>query len=398
MIKTTFHEFAEVASKQYDKNAREELEKQLNYFVKDYSIELIKKLGLPQVLMFFSSSVAKSNKNKVIQKTDVEEAFSFLRYLVTRDFIENVFENKTINLGLPIAEQKSTRLKSLLQVKGGMKTKNNLDLKISRLISFLEDQKLLTKHINRIEIEIRATILLLSRLYALGRSKINTKVSNSDIDLSYDLVRYMVLKLDTTKLKILKELYTIDETRIWSKMPKMVFDQTAHDHLSSTAYASWESELPESFETLKKYINCGSRPFISAIFGFSEIYGARKGINRVNTDDLMYILEDFEKAVFGKLNPMIIEENGIKISFSEDGLKLLKYISDWITNLLIDIFGKDEFVFNFTSTVPRQISLLLFISIVESIKRKTEKIDDQHLLNALIRWSALLKPLMLIEE
>ncbi|MHA1213544.1 MAG: hypothetical protein ACTSSH_13935, partial [Candidatus Heimdallarchaeota archaeon] len=90
MINTTFHDIAEVASKQYNKEAREELEKQLSYFTKECSTKVIKQLGLPQVLMFFSSSVAKSNNHEVIQTSDVRDAFSFMKYIVSSDSVEEL--------------------------------------------------------------------------------------------------------------------------------------------------------------------------------------------------------------------------------------------------------------------------------------------------------------------
>lgn len=398
MRNSTFHDIAEIASKQYNKDARKMLENQLNYFMREYDIELIKQLGLPQVLMFISSATAKSNRNEVITSSDVQDAFSFLRYIITRDLLENLIEKNKINLGLPRTEQVKGRLKELLKMKGDLKVKSNLDAKIERLKEFLLGHKLNQKHINRIEIELRAIILLLARIIVIGRLKSNYRLTSQDIDISYDIVRFLMLKLDTLKLKILTQLYFIDNIKIWQKIPKMVFDQSTHDHLSNTAYADWESQLPDSFETLKKHLNCSSRPFIAAILGFSEIYGAKKGITRVSTEELLYILEDFELTIFGKLSPMIIEKRGVKISFTEEGLDLLAHISKWITNTIVNKFGKDEFVFNFSSTVPRQISLIFFISFVESIKEKDQKIDISHILSAITRWTGILKVLLLQTE
>ncbi len=398
MRNSTFHDIAEIASKQYNKDARKMLENQLNYFMREYDIELIKQLGLPQVLMFISSATAKSNKNEVITSSDVQDAFSFLRYIITRDLLENLIEKNKINLGLPRTEQVKGRLKELLKMKGDLKVKSNLDAKIERLKEFLLGHKLNQKHINRIEIELRATILLLARIIVIGRLKSNYRLTSQDIDISYDIVRFLMLQLDTLKFKILTQLYFIDNIKIWQKIPKMVFDQSTHDHLSNTAYADWESQLPDSFETLKKHLNCSSRPFIAAILGFSEIYGAKKGITRVSTEELLYILEDFELTIFGKLSPMIIEKRGVKISFTEEGLDLLAHISKWITNTIVNKFGKDEFVFNFSSTVPRQISLIFFISFVESIKEKDQKIDISHILSAITRWTGILKVLLLQTE
>ncbi|NHJ39018.1 MAG: hypothetical protein FK731_03225 [Asgard group archaeon] len=398
MRNSTFHDIAEIASKQYNKDARKMLENQLNYFMREYDIELIKQLGLPQVLMFISSATAKSNRNEVITSSDVQDAFSFLRYIITRDLLENLIEKNKINLGLPRTEQVKGRLKELLKMKGDLKVKSNLDAKIERLKEFLLGHKLNQKHINRIEIELRATILLLARIIVIGKLKSNYRLTSQDIDISYDIVRFLMLKLDTLKLKILTQLYFIDNIKIWQKIPKMVFDQSTHDHLSNTAYADWESQLPDSFETLKKHLNCSSRPFIAAILGFSEIYGAKKGITRVSTEELLYILEDFELTIFGKLSPMIIEKRGVKISFTEEGLDLLAHISKWITNTIVNKFGKDEFVFNFSSTVPRQISLIFFISFVESIKEKDQKIDISHILSAITRWTGILKVLLLQTE
>jgi hypothetical protein len=173
----------------------------------------------------------------------------------------------------------------------------------------------------------------------------------------------------------------------------MIFDQSTHDHLSETAYAQWENELPDSFDALKKHLNCGSRPFITAIFGFSEIYGAKNNISKINSDDLNYILEDFEKMIFGNLSPMIIEENGVSIIFTEDGLRLLSNISQWITTIIVNRLGKDEFVLNYSTTVPRQISLLLFMSIVERIKSNESKINIKHILKSVMKWTNQLKNL-----
>lgn len=398
MRNSTYHDIADIASKQYDKDARKMLESQLNYFAREYSIEIIKQLGLPQVLMFISSAAAKSNNHEIITTSDVQEAFSLLRYIITRDLLENLIEKNKINLGLPRTEQVKGRLHELLKMKGDLKVKSNLDAKVDRLMDFLLSQRLNQKHIKRLEIELRATILLLARLIVIGRLKTNYRLTSQDIDIGYDITRFLMLKLDTLKLKILTQLYFIDNIKIWQKIPKMIFDQSTHDHLSSTAYADWESQLPDSFETLKKHLNCSSRPFIAAILGYSEIYGAKKGITRVSTEELLYILEDFESNIFGKLSPMIIEKSGIKISFTEEGLDLLAHISKWITNIIVNKFGKDEFVFNFSSTVPRQISLIFFISIVESIKEKDQKIDITHILSAIIKWSSILKVLLLQNE
>ena len=141
MRKSTFQEFAEVASKEYSNQARKSLEETLNHFAKETTSDVVRQLGLPQVLMFFSSTIAKQNQNKVIQSTDVEEAFSLLQYLLERDLNSTLLVNDELNLGLPFAMRQQNRLAILLKVKGNMKTKNNLDSKISRLVDFLKSQK-----------------------------------------------------------------------------------------------------------------------------------------------------------------------------------------------------------------------------------------------------------------
>ena len=391
MFAGTFTDMAEIASKNYDKNARAELEKQLNFFSKEYPKETIKQLGLPQVLMFLSSTTAKSNKHKNIIASDVAEAFAFLRYLITRDFVEEIMKKGYLNIGLSQSEKLAGRLNDLLNVRGDMRTKNNLDGKVTRLISFLQEHKLNQKHVKRIEIEIRAMILLLARLIAVSKAKPEFKVSSEAIDLGYDIVRFLIFKLDTTKFKILENLYAIDDQKVWSKVPRIVFDQSTHDHLSSTAYAEWEGNLPNSFDALKKHLNCSSRPFISAIHGFCEIYGAKKDLTRVSSQELLYILEDFEKLIFGNKNPMIVEDYITKISFTTEGLELLSSISKWITTIIVNKFGKDEFVFSFSSTVPRQISLLFFISLVEQVNSKEPKISVNHIARAIEKWTSQLK-------
>ncbi|MFW9923460.1 MAG: hypothetical protein ACFFDW_09275 [Candidatus Thorarchaeota archaeon] len=397
MFTGTFTDIADIASKNYDQKAKHELEKQLNFYAREYTKETIIELGLPQVLMFLSSTIAKSNNHKIINSEDVEIAFAFLRYLLSSDIIEDLIENNHINIGLPLSTDLPGRLIKLLKIKGDMRTKTNLDGKISRLISFLSEQKLNQKHINRIEIELRATILLLSRLISNSKNRNDFKVLNEQIDLSYDLIRYLIFKLDSINLRILRELYIIDDEKIWRKIPKMIFDQSAHDHLSSTAYAEWESNLPQNFESLKKHINCSPRPFLTAILGFSEIYGAKKDVTRVSSHEMLYILEDFEKYIFGNLNPLILEKSAKDITFTKEGLTLLGKISKWIQKIIINRFGKDEYVFNFNSTVTRHMSLLLFIAIIEQARDKVEKIDVKQVANAIFKWSEQLKILKTLQ-
>ncbi|MBN1329569.1 MAG: hypothetical protein JXA54_08860 [Candidatus Heimdallarchaeota archaeon] len=393
MINTTFHDISEVATKQYQKEAKEELEDKLKYFLKESSVDIIKQLGLQYVFMLFSSCVAKSNNHENIGINDVNEAFTFLKYILSRDSVENILVKNGINLGLPQAEQPRNRLADLMQIKGDVRTKNNLDSKITRLKEFLSDQRLSAKYLDKIEKEIRATILFLSRLFCISRLNPTPIVPSSDIDIAYDFVRYLMLKLTPLKLKVLNILYIIDDEKIWRKIPKMFFDQTTHDHLSNTAYSQWENELPENFETLKKHINCSARPFIAAILGYSELYGAKHQISRVSSEELVDILDDFEKRIFGNTSPMIMEDRGLIFTFTEEGLEVLGNISNWITDLIVNKLGKDEFVFNFSSTVPRQISLLFFISIFETIKSKERKIDLIHILTALSKWANILQSL-----
>ena len=398
MFKGTFEDISEIASKKYDQKAKNELERQLNFYTSKYSAEEIKQLGLPQVLMFLSSTAAKSNKHKIIESSDVIEAFAFLRYILSRDFISKILDENSINIGLPLSEKLSTRFSDLIKIKGDMKTKNNLNGKVSRLISFLQEQKFNQKHINRIEIEIKATILLISRLIAVSRLKTDNKVLSSDIDTSYDLVRYLMFKLDNLHFKILRDLYQIDNEKIWNAFSSITFDQSTHDHLSSTAYARWESALPETFESLKKHINCSTRPFLGAIHGFCEIYGAKKSITRVGSEELLYILEDFEKTIFGNFNPIDAEERITDIVFTKSALDLLSSVSKWIQAIIIQRFGKDEYVFRFSSTIQRQISLLLFISIIEQIKSNDAKINTNHIATAINKWTKQLSLLILKKE
>ncbi|MHA1185529.1 MAG: hypothetical protein ACTSXA_10840 [Candidatus Heimdallarchaeota archaeon] len=398
MFKGTFNDIAEITSKKYSQKARDELEKQIGYYTKTTSNETIKQLGLPQVLMFLSSSIAKSNNHDEIDTLDVQEAFSIMRYLITRDFLEKILENDTLNFGLPQIESRDRRLDKLLQIKGDMKTKNNLEGKITRLITFLSGQKMKSKDVKRIEIELRATILLIARIIALSRIHDKQRLVNEDIDIGYDFVRYCIFKIDNVKTKILHFLFEIDNEKIWNKIPKITIDQSAHDHISNTAYASWEDYLPESFESLKKHLNCSSRPFIAAILGYAEIYAAIKGLRRIASDETMFILEDFEKFIFGHLNPMMIEDAGIKITFTEESLELLSNVSKWITSIIVNKFGKDEFVFNFSSTVPRHISLILFITIVEQIKNRDEKINNNHIFQALKKWTNQMKILTTVQQ
>jgi len=398
MFKGTYNDIAEIATKKYSQNARQELEKQIGFYTKMTSKETIKQLGLPQVLMFLSSSIAKSNQHEEIDSNDVQEAFSLLRYIISRDFLEKILEKESLNFGLPQSESRDRRLDKLLQIKGDMKTKNNLKGKITRLTTFLSDQKMKTKDLKRIEIELRATILLIARVIASRRLPEKQRLVNDVIDIGYDFVRYCIFKLDNVKIKILHFLYEIDNKKIWNKIPKITIDQSAHDHLSNTAYASWEDYIPESFESLKKHINCSSRPFIAAILGFAEIYAALKGLSRITSDDTMFILEDYEKFIFGHLNPMMIEDAGVKITFTEESLELLSNVSNWIISVIVNKFGKDEFVFNFSSTVPRQISLILFMTIVEQIKNRDEKITNQHIFQALKKWVNKLKILTTVQH
>lgn len=398
MFTGTFTDLAEIASKKYDKKAKVELEKQLSFFSQEYSKETIKQLGLPQVLMFLSAATAKSNAHKNIESADVEEAFAFLRFLVSRDFVEEIMLKGYFNIGLRLSENLTGRLDNLLNVKGDMRSKNNLDGKVNRLVSFLKEQKLDHKHVTRIEVEMRAMILLLARLIAVSKAKPEYKVSSEAIDTSYDIVRYLIFKLETTKFKILQNLYSIDNKKVWNKIPRITFDQSTHDHLSSTAYAEWESNLPESFETLKKHLNCSLRPFISAIHGFCEIYGAKKDLTRVSSQELLFILEDFERLVFGNSNPLLIEGYLNRIAFTTEGLELLGSISKWITTIIITKFGKDEFVLSFSSTVPRQISLLFFMALVEQVKSKEQKITVKHVAIAIDKWANQLRILTSLTE
>ncbi len=391
MFTGTFTDLAEIASKKYDKKAKAELEKQLGFFSREYPKETIKQLGLPQVLMFLSAASAKSNEHKNIQSEDVVEAFAFLRFLITRDFVEELMPKGNFDIGLPLSENLKGRLNALLLVKGDMKTKNNLNGKVNRLVSFLKEQKLNQKHVTRIEIEIRAMILLLARLIAVSKAKPEFKVSSEAIDTGYDIVRYLIFKLDTTTFKILNNLYLIDDQKVWNKIPRIIFEQSTHDHLSSTAYAEWESNLPESFESLKKHLNCSIRPFIAAIHGFCEIYGAKKDLTRVSSQELLFILEDFELLIFGDSNPLLIENYINRISFTPKGLELLGSISKWITTIIVNKFGKDEFVMSFSSTVPRQISLLFFIALVEQVKTSEKKISVKHVAIAIDKWTSQLK-------
>ena len=96
MIDSTFDDIAEVATKQYSKDARKEMEKQLNEFSKVSTNDVVKKLGLPQVLMLFSSSVAKSNKHDIIEEQDVQEAYSLLKYLISRDLVQDFIKFDSI--------------------------------------------------------------------------------------------------------------------------------------------------------------------------------------------------------------------------------------------------------------------------------------------------------------
>ena len=98
--------------------------------------------------------------------------------------------------------------------------KSNLDAKIDRLKDFLVSQKLNQKHIKRLEIELRATILFLARIIVIGRLKTNYRLLNEDIDKGYDIVRFLMLKLEHLKLKILKKLYFIDNIHILKKIQK----------------------------------------------------------------------------------------------------------------------------------------------------------------------------------
>ncbi|MHA1126189.1 MAG: hypothetical protein ACTSO7_09170 [Candidatus Heimdallarchaeota archaeon] len=398
MFKGTYTEIAEIATKNHSQKARNELEKQIGFYTKTASKETIKQLGLPQVLMFLSSSIAKSNNHEEIDPSDVQEAFSLLQYLITRDFLEKILENETLNFGLPQIESQNRRLDKLLQIKGDMKTKNNLEGKISRQTTFLVEQKMKAKDVKRIEIELRATILIIARIIAASRIPEKRRLINEDIDVGYDFVRYCIFKIDNVKTKILHFLFEIDNEKIWNKIPKLTIDQSAHDHISNTAYATWEDYLPESFENLKKHLNCSSRPFIAAVLGYAEIYAALKGISRIASDDTMYILEDFEKFIFGHLNPMMIEDEGIKITFTEESLELLGNVSKWITSIIVNKFGKDEFVFNFSSTVPRHISLILLMTIVEQIKNRDEKINNHHIFHALKKWTSKLKMLTTVQQ
>jgi hypothetical protein len=386
MFRGTFTEIAEVASKKYNKDARMTLEESLQQLTLNITAEITKQLGLPQVLMFFSSTIAKSNDHKIIEAEDVHLATAFLKYVLSRDLVENLIIDNRINLGLPANTKKDYRIRELLQIKGNMKIKNNLDGKIERLVSFLQEHNLEAKDVRRIELEIRATILLLARIITHGRRGTLT-IANDDIDKSYDIMRFMIFKLDSTLLRVLFKFYLIDNKTIWSKIPKITVDQSAHDHLGKTAYGRWESNLPQTFEALKKKINCSIRPFMSAIVGFSEIFAAKKQVSRIGSQELMHILDEFEQVVFDRYSPMIVEQFGIDFTFTKEGLELLSTISSWITEILISAFGKDEYVFNFSSTIPRQISLLLFISLVERIKNKAEKITTKHIAQAIDNWT-----------
>lgn len=392
----TFKALSEVASKPYNKEAKLELERQLNELAKESSAELIKKLNLPNILMFFASTIAKSYHHQIITHSDVKEASVFLRYILSRDRIEKLIENDTINIGLPENRLTNKRLDVLTRIRYGIKVHNHLGDKINRLKNFLGNQNLNDKHIRRISDEMKATVLLLSFLMVSNRPKSKRKLAVKEINTSYDMVRYFIFHLKPIRIQILTEIYSINNSKIWKKIPKVTFEQSAHDHLSNTAYAYWENELPESFEALTKHIGCSTRPFLAAIFAFCEIYAGKHNLTRIGSKDLMYILEEFEDFIFGAQSPMIIEEAGLEIKFTKEGVQLLSDIAQWIKTIIVNNFGKDEFLFNFSSTVPRQLSLIFFIALVEKVNNTHEKIGEEQLAIALNKWSRQIK--LLVKE
>jgi hypothetical protein len=382
---------AEVASKPYRKSAKNELEKQLAFWSREAKPEIIKRLGLPKVLMFLSTVVAKGNNHQVIDPIDVQEANAFLRYFLSREMVGSIVKNRKLNLGLPQKEQLKGRLLHFSKEVLSPKEVKLVELKVQRLVDFLENQKLGKKHVNRIKLESRATIHLFSKAIAYHKTNPQEHITKKDINTSYDIFRFLIFDLETTKIKILKDLYSIDNSLIWKKIPKITFDQSAHDHLSKTAYARWENLLPDAFGALKKKIGCSSRPFLGSIQAYSELHGAITGILRVGSHELLHILDEFERFVFGNNSPIIIEQNGVQIRFTEEGLLLLSNISKWITSSIVNKLGKDEFVFNYSSTVPRQLSLIFVSSLIEQIQDKDEKIDCNHIAKTINKWCSKLQ-------
>ncbi|MBD3191814.1 MAG: hypothetical protein GF308_14300 [Candidatus Heimdallarchaeota archaeon] len=390
----TFKVLSEVATKPYKKDAKMELEWQLNDLAKESSTELIKRLNLPNILIFLASTIARSYQHQIITQSDVKEASAFLRYLLSRDRLEKLIENDTINIGLPENRLTNKRLDVLAQIKYSIKIQNHLEAKINRLKNFLTNQNLHSKHVKRIIDEIKAIILLLSFLMVSTRPKSKRKLTVEEINISYDITRYFIFKLKPIRIKILTEIYSINNSKIWKKIPQVTFEQSTHDHLSNTAYASWENELPESFEALAKHIGCSNRPFIAAIFAYCEIYAGKHNLTRIGSNNLMYILEEFEDYIFEIQSPMIIEESGSEIKFTKEGVELLSDIARWIKTIIVTNFGKDEYVFNFSSTVPRQLSLIFLIALVEKVNHSQERIGEKQLATALIKWSNLIKSLI----
>ena len=94
-----------------------------------------------------------------------------------------------------------------------------------------------------------------------------------------------------------------------------------------------------------------------------------------------------------EINNLLSNKKGVSIVFTEDGLRLLANISQWVTSIIVNRLGKEEFVLNYSSTVPRQMSLLLFIAFIEHIKSNELKINIKHILKSVMKWTQQLKNL-----
>ena len=107
---STFKALSEVATKTYDLTAQTLLDKLLNAFARETSPEVVKQLVLPNVLMFFASTIAKCQNHQTIDAASVNQANAFLRYILSRERVDQLLENEMINIGLPESDHAKARL------------------------------------------------------------------------------------------------------------------------------------------------------------------------------------------------------------------------------------------------------------------------------------------------
>jgi len=227
--------------------------------------------------------------------------------------------------------------------------------------------------------ELEASILTLARL--ISREK---EISRKTLDSSYNLLRILLFRTPLEEFDAANDFFHLLTSRKLFKMNTVKIQKKLEIRFMDTFHHIEGKRLAKDniFPTLElERIGITKYPINTLFVTMAQLHGLRRNVDQVTVDDYNDVMEHFERLLskfdferrYYSIRPFCsmkkLYENAFNYGFKDDAKELIFRIRRSLTNSMINIVGKREFLFSHSNLVAKIITNIVTLSAIASYRR-----------------------------